>query len=251
MKRSDLLKAAPLGAIAALGGAPLLGSAGRESRVLAQATATPDPCQRWKFPSLPLGKDGGHGFAEAWHRPDCNTDWAIVGGAYLDILVNKGGGFQYDKLTFTNGNTKSQEFTLTELPAIFHSNSLIQIFKDWYYQVDGSGRGGTLYNGNPGSGGVAMGYGTTDSQFQNSTFTMLPTSGGSAGSCTVPWGQGPLVLPGDIGICIAACAAWAVCAVIVIATFIGGIAGPAEWIVFAGVCVGLVALSQLVLESCK
>jgi len=253
MKRSEVLAGLPPLVAASLGVA-----GGLWPRLGLGQTPTPcpsptvDPCAHWQFPSIALPKGGGQGYAEAQHRPDCGA-WSVVGGVYLDIIINKGGGFTRDNMTFTDylGN-RSQTFLLTELPATFHANSLVQIFKNWWFQVDGTGRGGTLYqNGQPGSGGVAVGYGTTDAQFQSSSFTMIPVNGGSAGSCTVPWGQGPLVLPGDLGICIAASAAWAATAVILMATLIGGIAGPAEWIVFAGVCIGFVGLSQLVLENCK
>jgi len=255
MKRSDILKAAPLGLAALAGGSGIL----LPKRGIAQVTPTPSPtpapCAKWDFPAHGPNHDGSGGYMLANYRTDCGL-YATVGGITMDFLYGKGGQLIKDNIVFYLGADPNPQgpnacsFQLSDLPAIYGGNKLVQYFKQWYAQMNGDGSQIDVFNGSQ-----RVAHGITAPKLQTTTVQMYPDMLNNAGYplWVHDWGntwKGNGLGPDISGECAFALGAETIGILAVIGAAVGGIAGPVEWTAFAAAVVLLTMAMRDVIILC-
>jgi hypothetical protein len=265
LKRSDLIKAAPLGLLAACGGGATLLS-GRAGQSLLHPLECGKP--HWKADEQhDFSRSGGTGESTIYRREGSNCDWTKMGGVKMDFAINKGGAFTRQNLTFWSGND-SLTITMDQMEALFGPGSILQLFKRWYWKTHDDLLGGTLFDS---ASSAVLATSSWDKDVTKQTVTIWqPGSSSSSGSSGYAqyeadwgqtWGSGSSgsdrrrgvsrTRPGitqDCALAIAdyfgVCIGWVIAAA-------GSLAGPVEWIGFAAVTFSLFYAAENELNQCN
>jgi len=188
VKRSDLIKAAPLGLLAACGG-------GASSLLTAQESARfPSPRHRhgldcnkplWDFDWSFEGKSDQRGFATALRKLEPSCGFQNVGNIEEEIRLGKYGNLLSATMILTilsDGKTYTK--TIDMLGSEFSRKSIVHMFKNWYFKVDSDALGGTLYDQSTGATLVTT---RTDYYLTKSTMTVYSGSNKSPGVISFDW----------------------------------------------------------------
>lgn len=259
MKRSELLRAAPVGLLAACsGGASLLTGGGLFKPA---SSSSGCPGKQWQFSWTDgMSKSGGISTSTAAHKQGSQCQFVDVGGVKLDFLINKGGAYVRQNCTF-HALGMSQTWALYQLPGIFSQGSIVNLFKKWYFKNRPDWPGGSLFDSN--SNLLATAF--SDQKFTTTTITFFGVVGsilrasGSSQQWTYNWGDTWQNLGGsgyggshDVsGDCIFAMAGYFGCCVAWIVSCLAAELGPLEWLAIAGTTAALFASANTVLDDCN
>ena len=255
MKRSELLKAAPLGLLTACGGSSsLLGGAGTAARLLRPHQAT-CPGKQWDFEWSWGGKSDVHGTAIAYHKQGPSCAFTSVGGTTIDLRKDKYGIITSATCGFWSGDD-SITFDIFTLGNTFHKGAIIKLFKKWYYQLgNGTDMTAALYDEN----NTMLASVWTDRAFQNTSITFYTDAiqgkkNPSSGPQTWYYNWGDTWKGSDL-VVTEACY-WAIAGEFgadiawVVAT-LGTISGPLEWLAYAGITAEVFKAAHDALEQCR
>lgn len=247
MKRIELLKAAPALVLAGCA-APIATTRG----IIVPSGPRANCGNQWQFDWHAMPKAGGHGYANAYLKQGASCAWTAVGGIALDFIINKGGGFDQQNISFWSGND-SLTFQLDQLQATFSKGAIVKLFKKWYYQVAENGRDGALYKND----GTLLAQTSSAKYLTTSTITEYDPAvigTGAPQQDYTNWGgvwQKYGVEP-DISLaCAAALGLEFGCSVTWVLSALGTLAGPLEWFGFVGATVALFSSAAIVLSECN
>ncbi len=138
--------------------------------------------RQWKFSwTRDVTKSSNKSYATAWRKQYPSCAWVDVGGMKLDILSNKGGGYNLAEVTFyataPDGKYYTQTIQFADLISTFSKGKIVKLFEKWYFDVTSSPHaGGKLYR----SDNTLVGWGSTNAALTRTTFSsVIPGSGDS------------------------------------------------------------------------
>ena len=245
MKRSDILKAAPVlllaGCTKSAGGVVLPNGSSQ------QQLAKPPPCKNWMAQwGPPMGKPGGHSVASVY-KSDDQCDWHLKGHIDVEIETKFGTGAMW----FAAAGQESPHYDINRVQYIFGPGSKIDWFNDWLVTISDDGRTVTV---NKGSKIVAI----SESNKGYTITTITFFSGGSqqyqyqqswSWSGAHPRGIGHDISDGCIGSLLAFFGSTVVVAVMLILATVPS-AGILDVIILAGVSAEMLGQRLVVQKEC-